>query len=205
MKKIYFNERFIVATNLSDCSFDDSVEQVVVTDHKDIPNLLKYFYDSDNIHGLVLKSDDEETLFSMLISQFKSIIAAGGVVFDVNGFVLIIKRFGIWDLPKGKVERGEDVDEAAIREVEEECGISGVTLGEFITPTYHVYTMKGITILKTTYWYAMNYTGDEQLVPQVAEDITDARWVPLNDLDEYMSNTYQTIRDVFIAAKIVEM
>lgn len=197
MKKIYFNNRFIGITDLDDCTQDCSVEQITVTDYKDIPNLIKYFEESPSKEALILKSADKKALFEAFSGSFKRIDAAGGVVFNDKGEILMINRLEKWDLPKGKVEKKETVEVAAVREVEEECGISNVILEDSITTTYHVYFFKNVSVLKKTYWYQMRYEGVEPLVPQIAEDIVEAVWVDKNEVDQYLQNTYETIRDVF--------
>ena len=89
-------------------------------------------------------------------SKFIMIEAAGGLVFNKDGHILMIFRNGKWDLPKGKLEIGESVEECAKREVEEECGIYGLDIIEKLLDTYHTYKLKGNKILKKTYWYKMN-------------------------------------------------
>lgn len=201
MKKIYFNDRFIGVAGLDDSLGDSQgVEQILVTDCKDIPNLVKYFDDTPSLSGLIIKVDDKKAAFKALARCFSDIEAAGGLVLNGNDEVLMISRLGKWDLPKGKVERNEKVSEAALREVEEECGIQDLVLDEKICKTYHVYPMNGKRMLKTTHWYLMRHDGKQPLTPQTEEDIIDARWVAISTLDSYLCNTYQTIADVFAKA-----
>ena len=88
-------------------------------------------------------------------SHYQLIEAAGGVVVNSKREVLWILRNGKWDLPKGKVELGEKVEDAAVREVEEECAVRGISRGALLGVTYHTYSYKSEAILKKTYWYAM--------------------------------------------------
>jgi 8-oxo-dGTP pyrophosphatase MutT (NUDIX family) len=113
------------------------------------------------------------------------------------GEYLLIYRNGVWDLPKGKQEEGEDIALTALREVEEECGIGGLEQGELICITHHTYHMNGLHMLKDTYWYEMKYTGNSTLKPQLEEDIQKCEWVPAGKLAEYLQNTYPSIRKVF--------
>jgi 8-oxo-dGTP pyrophosphatase MutT (NUDIX family) len=102
--------------------------------------------------------------------------AAGGLVTNQNGDHLFIYRNDKWDLPKGKIEKKEKTKIAAVREVEEECGIK-VNNSEYgICKTYHTYIYKGEVVLKKTYWFKMRYKGNAKLVPQLEEGITDVRW-----------------------------
>ena len=113
------------------------------------------------------------------------VTAAGGVVFRVNASesqVLVIKRNGFWDLPKGKLEKKEAVKECALREVEEETGLESLKLKAFLCDTYHEYVQDGIKYGKTTYWYLMEAgRSDENFSPQAEEGITNVVWVPLKE------------------------
>lgn len=144
--------------------------------------------------------DDTELVYGILKSYYDYIEAAGGLVLNSNGAILWIKRLGKWDLPKGKVEVGEQVEVAAIREVEEETGIYNPSIEKELLSTFHTYIFKGKRVLKKTYWFLMKYDGDIDLVPQLEEDITEACWLldPVNP----MSNTYENIKDVVNVSKL---
>jgi ADP-ribose pyrophosphatase YjhB (NUDIX family) len=123
----------------------------------------------------------------------ENITAAGGIVQNDQGQILLIFRRGKWDLPKGKLDDGESIEECAVREVEEETGLKNVQLGELIDITTHVYTEKAKDIVKQTHWFAMKVDGEQQLVPQTEEDIMEIKWVKENELSGYLSNTYPNI------------
>ena len=122
--------------------------------------------------------------------------AAGGLVFNKDGDILMIFRNGKWDLPKGKLETGESIEECAIREVEEECGISGLIIENKIKDTYHTYNLSGKEILKRTYWYKMRTNFDGELVPQIEEGITKVSWVEKGKISEKLKKSYGNISDV---------
>jgi 8-oxo-dGTP pyrophosphatase MutT (NUDIX family) len=122
--------------------------------------------------------------------------AAGGLVFNKDGDILMIFRNGKWDLPKGKLEIGESVEECAIREVEEECSIVGLYITEKIIETYHTYSLKGEEILKRTYWYKMRTNFDGELSPQIEEGITKVSWIDKDQISEKIKNSYGNISDV---------
>ncbi len=134
--------------------------------------------------------------FREFFGSYKSIEAAGGLVEKADEF-LFIERFGLWDLPKGKIESGETPENAAIREVEEECGVSGLELIDLICETLHTYEMKGRNCLKRTFWYRMRYKGNEMLKPQQEEGITDVKWIKREEIDEVLRKTYPSIRLVY--------
>lgn len=139
--------------------------------------------------------EDVEIAFKSYFKSYKKIKAAGGIVRRKNKF-LIIKRNGLWDIPKGKIEKGEERREAAVREIEEECGIEGVIVDQFIKKTYHIFKYKGIDSIKATYWYSMNYTGPKQTFPQIEEGIKKAKWVSREGLFAIRGNTYGSINDL---------
>ena len=131
------------------------------------------------------------------VSDFKFIEAGGGLVVHSDGRILLIERLGKWDLPKGKAEKGESLQETAIREVMEECGLSAIPkIVRELTNTYHTYHQKGKHILKHTAWYQMRYDGDKTLYPQYSESITQAVWMDRDQLESALQNTYETIKQV---------
>jgi len=137
-----------------------------------------------------------------ILRHYKVIVAAGGLVQNSKGEFLFIFRNGRWDLPKGKLEPEEKIEDAALREVSEETGISKLKLRDYIVDTYHVYNLGNSTILKVSHWFNMTCKGNEPLVPQLNENITMAKWIPKEQLDEILQNTYDTIREVFRDAGI---
>ena len=127
---------------------------------------------------------------------FKILEAAGGVV-KKGDELLFIYRLERWDLPKGKIEAGEDVETAAVREVEEECGVEA-SITHKIIETWHTYTSrKGNEILKCTHWYAMNCMNDTALAPQTEEDIQEVKWLSKEEVEKVVYvNTYNSIKEV---------
>lgn len=131
------------------------------------------------------------------IQKFVRVIeAAGGLVKSDEAKYLFIKRNGLWDLPKGKLEIGEKKKDAAVREVEEECGIEVKKLGKKIIKTYHIYELKGKIVLKISHWYKMGAIANQALVPQLEEGITEVKWIAKADWAFVKANTYASINDV---------
>jgi 8-oxo-dGTP pyrophosphatase MutT (NUDIX family) len=124
------------------------------------------------------------------------IVAGGGIVANDEKKILFQLRRGKWDLPKGKLEDDETIEECAVREVEEETGLQNVELGELIGVTHHFYHEYGEDIEKETHWFAMTVAGPQQLVPQLEEDISELRWVAENELQDYLKNTYKNIVEI---------
>lgn len=148
-------------------------------------------------YGIALLHHNVEELFKWCFEGFKYIEAAGGVVRNAEGKYLFIFRSGKWDLPKGKLEKGEDRAVAALREVEEECGITGHSIVSQLQSSWHVYALKdGRQAIKVTFWYLMNYPGNEKLKPQTEEGITAVEWLGTDELDKVYANTFRSITEV---------
>src|SRR5690606_9465193 len=113
--------------------------------------------------------------FLNFTKRYTRITAAGGLVYNEKNELLLILRQGKWDLPKGKVDKGETVEEGAVREVMEECGINGLDLGDFLLKTYHTYFLEGQRVLKTTHWFKMRTTYYSAMAPQLEENITELK------------------------------
>lgn len=130
------------------------------------------------------------------LQQFAKIKAAGGLVVNERGNLLMIFRRGKWDLPKGKLENNEPIEECAARETREETGLNELLLQRFLCTTYHTYTEKKELILKETHWFLYHTPGVPELVPQTEEDIFKAEWVDPRKLSDYTSNSFRLIVDV---------
>ena len=146
----------------------------------------------------VILSNAPDLTFNSFFKHFQFIQAAGGVVQNQKNEILLIYRNGCWDLPKGKVEKGENISEAAIREVEEECGLVGPEITDELSSTYHTYERNGKSVLKKTNWYIMRYEKKHALVPQIEEGITKACWIKKNELNSFINNTYASIASVLV-------
>lgn len=156
---------------------------------------------ADAIAGMYLEAASGIALWELFQENFKFVQAAGGVVLDEKDRLLAIRRLGKWDLPKGKVEKGEDLESAALREVQEECGIKDLSLLSFHSDTWHTYQHKGKHCLKHTAWYLMRSSSRETLVPQHEEDIEEVRWVPREEADSIMADTYPSLLSILTAWK----
>ncbi len=143
-----------------------------------------------------LLANEPKKAFKSIRKKLTLIKAAGGLVNNAKGEYLFIYRNNKWDLPKGKVEKGEKMKKAAVREVEEECGVKVDELKAKICKTFHVYEMGGKLVLKHTNWYRMTVKNSPVLIPQIEEGITEASWVPQTKLQDKMKNTYPLITDV---------
>lgn len=129
--------------------------------------------------------------------MFKRIEAAGGIIRNSHNGYLFIKRWGIWDLPKGKLHKNEPAQIGAMREVSEETGLTSLSVIKPLPSTFHIYTdRKGNEVLKETYWFEMLCSEDQKLVPQLEEDITEVRWFTAAELSIPVKNTYASLRQL---------
>ena len=128
---------------------------------------------------------------------YKLIEAAGGLVYNDTNQLLMIFRNGKWDLPKGKLEVGENIEQCAIREVEEECGISELLITQQLQETYHTYEINGQKILKRTYWFEIESSFKGNLLPQTIEGITEAVWIDKENIAEKLENSFGNIAELF--------
>ncbi len=127
--------------------------------------------------GVNIYGEKLEEIWEDFCHLFRVIEAAGGVVTNKKDEILFIRRLGKWDLAKGKIEKGESLEHAALREIEEETGLKELILEELINTTFHIYTERnGEKILKTTYWFKVTYVGNSEPIPQIEEGISEVSW-----------------------------
>jgi 8-oxo-dGTP pyrophosphatase MutT (NUDIX family) len=150
-----------------------------------------------NFNGnIALYAGDVASCLENIIQTVDTIVAAGGIVENEKGEILTIFRKGYWDMPKGKVEVGEKIISAAAREVTEETGVQIKNVEEHAIITYHSYSMKRKDCLKETFWYKMKADGNQQLVPQTEEDITDIKWMTKEEFLEKKILFYPLIASI---------
>jgi ADP-ribose pyrophosphatase YjhB (NUDIX family) len=156
--------------------------------------------DRPGVNGVFIEDASADSLSEQLDAMYHTIDAGGGLVYNERGEILMIFRRGKWDLPKGKLDDGEDIVSCALREVKEETGLEQVILGDKICVTYHIYTQKGEQILKRSTWYKMQGTSADKLKPQKEEDILEARWVSKDDLPPISARSYALVREILAKA-----
>lgn len=159
-------------------------------------NSLLHEINKERFHAGIILGKDLAELKKQFFKHFNLIQAAGGLVKNSEDEILLIFRRGKWDLPKGKLDENETLDECAVREVHEETGLNHLEIIRPLPVTYHTYVLYGKHNLKETHWYEMKETSDETLIPQTEEDITEIKWVKKGNLFPYLSNTFPTIISV---------
>ncbi len=196
-KKIYFNNNFVEFVELA----SQSTQNQLIEFDKNSTSAFEIFLTTQFLNEKNVKNYTMLALnFENVLDYFKNahyyIEAAGGLIEKNNSF-LFIKRLGKWDLPKGKIEKNEAIEEAAIRECEEECNIDELIIEKTLPSTFHIYPYKKSYALKQTYWYRMISTSSKLLAPQLKEQITEVIWFTKQNIkNEVLKNTYLTIKDV---------
>nr|WP_317207572.1 NUDIX domain-containing protein [Chryseobacterium sp. PS-8] len=152
--------------------------------------------ENTSVKELNVFGENIDEIWSEFQKLFRIIEAAGGIVNNSAGEILFIKRLGKWDLPKGKMEKGESREESAVREIEEETGLTNVELVKFINTTYHIYVERnGDKVLKCTHWFEMNFYGEDTSKPQIEEGITEVAWKNAAQIeDEVFPSTFKNIK-----------
>ena len=183
---------------------------IFLTDNLKIRSGNNFFgYDKDTISSVLTKTEsgefdaiylyhsDLKELWKKFKDNFKIERAAGGLIKNDKGDNLFIFRLNKWDLPKGKIEKGESKKEAAIREVKEECGLQDVTIKKKLPKTYHIFQRNGHDTLKITQWYLMKTNFSGTLIPQIEEDITEVVFMNSINTSKALMNTYENIKLLF--------
>lgn len=173
---------------------------VVNSLENDLSTLLEQFDFLRSKVCLLVIYDDFELAFNQVFHAFEFMDAAGGIV-KCDRRYLFIERHGMWDIPKGKLDSNEQPWEAAVREIEEECGIKGPEIDHLLGITFHTYSYMGRPTIKKNWWYALNYSGSMDVQPQEEESITQAIWIQKEEWDLIRSNTYDSIQEVLRLAK----
>ncbi len=202
MYRIFINDNALILSSSSIVLEVDKLAQIrkyssASSMTNAINKLENGFYKSIVLHG-----DDLALMWQDFCSRYQIIEAAGGVVVNPMGEVLWIRRNEKWDLPKGKIELGEKIEDTAVREVEEECAVFNISLGELLGITYHTYSCKGENVLKKSYWYAMTCPIEQELSPQLEEGITAVVWANKQNHLTYLKDTYTSIAELLKREKV---
>ena len=198
MYKIYIGDQYLLVINDKEFQNIDSQNVHILSDSIQYSreNLIEML--TNKVHLLTYYQTNLVPFYSSnFFNQFKIIEAAGGLVQNSRNELLFIFRLGKWDLPKGKLDKNESREDAAIREIKEECGVDvAINNPKFFT-TYHCYFWKQKIVLKITYWFQMDILDDNQaLTPQLDEDISEVKWIPKNEIPLALENTYPAIKDL---------
>ena len=201
--KIYFDDKPLFLCDQRDATIEAYIhhDDAVFIDELNSHTVKSMIHEmqQEKIHAGIFLHPDLDILKKAFFKKFILLEAAGGLVSNDGHELLLIFRRGKWDLPKGKLEDGENLEECAVREVEEETGLKNVTVTAPLLVTYHTYHEGTKFILKESHWYQMKATGKQELTPQKEEDIHEIKWVEKNSLGTYLLNTFASVKDVLQA------
>ncbi|MDR6156765.1 MULTISPECIES: NUDIX hydrolase [Chryseobacterium] len=191
MYKVFVNEKKLLLSKQS-----ENLEKTLGYENVTSLEIALDLLENTSVKELNVFGENIDEIWSEFQKLFRIIEAAGGIVSKPNGDILFIKRLGKWDLPKGKMEKGESREESAVREIEEETGLQNVELLSFINTTYHIYIERnGDKVLKCTHWFEMSFDGEDTSKPQIEEGITEVAWKnTLQIEEEVFPSTFKNIR-----------
>ncbi|MDB5253607.1 MAG: hypothetical protein JWP27_2776 [Flaviaesturariibacter sp.] len=206
MHKIHFESKTLVLGHLREPlpQRADPATRLVLETHGNssaLSEALRRLQDP-GIQQVVLRDEDPDTLLKTLESDFTVLRAAGGFVYTPNQKILLIFRRGKWDLPKGKLDEGESLEQCALREIGEETGATNLEIESSLLVTRHTYAEKGKPILKESHWYIVRAGRESALTSQTDEDIEQCIWADLDQLGQYLGNTHGSITDVIDAGLV---
>ena len=196
--KVFINTKLIILTTSLPKSKHSLVLPLGPTSFKAILQVLK----ESKAKKIYLIGDDSVTLLETFKSKLTVVQAGGGLVRNQSGKILFIFRKGKWDLPKGKIDKGETLEEGAKREVKEETGIKKLQLNGLAGVTYHIFKRNDKYQLKETHWFFMETTYTGKLKPELQEEITKAKWKGPKKTAKALENSYGNIKYLLKDLKI---
>ncbi|MBS1759849.1 MAG: NUDIX hydrolase [Bacteroidetes bacterium] len=198
--KIYFGNKPLFLCDAIDETIEPLIhhDDAVFIDELNIHTIKTMIHEmqQEKVHAGVFFHQSLEELKKTFFKKFELIQAAGGLVQNDKDEILLIFRRGKWDLPKGKLDEDETLEQCAIREVEEETGLKNIELLSPLIVTYHTYHQGTSFVLKESYWYKMKVNGQQQLIPQTIEDIEKVIWVKPRQLTNYFLESYPSVVEV---------
>lgn len=196
MYKIFYEQRALIFPNImeKDLVLDATSVQLETYEVEKVHNFLRQWLVVNLTEDVTIDGISPEVLSASLLRTFRLAPAAGGVVL-ADGQFAAIERHGIPDLPKGHIEEGEDAPTAALREVEEETGLTSLDIVRQLPTSWHCYLNEDEWRLKPTYWYLMGTSDTSNTHPQTDEDITEVTFLSEYDLEWFLKNTYRSIAE----------
>jgi 8-oxo-dGTP pyrophosphatase MutT (NUDIX family) len=197
--KIYFNDKPLflcdaMTPEIAEYAHHDDAVLIDEFSHPAVNSMIHEMR-QPKVHAGIFIHKDLEELRKAFWKKFTLVLAGGGLVHNGEDKYLFMFRRGVWDLPKGKLDRGETIEHCAVREVAEETGVQ-VRLDSPLLLTYHTYDESGKHILKETHWFRMTAMDATELTPQLEEQITELRWVDKEGIKALLHNTFPSIKDV---------
>lgn len=197
MYKVFINNKKLILANNQEIINYEKAAVVCLKKPDSVNAVIKNHLLKSNEENLIILSPHERELIYIFESNYEMRIAAGGWVWNEKNELLMIKRDGIWDLPKGHLDEGESIENCALREVREETGVLQLSIEKAIGISRHTYDYMGTAVLKINHWFRMQGNSGDVLSPQKEEGIEKVKWVPQSKLDEYFNQSWASLRDFY--------
>lgn len=198
MYKVFVNDKPLFLTNTVEKETDF---RMFLLESVDIEQLIVNMFNNKVKKAFLYHPDEKETL-KKLKEKIPVAKAGGGLVYNKKGEVLFIFRNGKWDLPKGGIEKHEEIEDTAMREVEEETGVGGLKITNKLQKTYHIFKRNGTYRLKITHWFEMKTSFDGKLQGQLEEGIEKVEWLNPDQIKEALTNSYDNIKLLFEPSEV---
>jgi 8-oxo-dGTP pyrophosphatase MutT (NUDIX family) len=204
MYKVFYKANEIVFNNVqTNSAINANTHTLINPQNRQLMAALNTcFVEKSDISRLHILCNDPQETFNEFIKELFLIEAAGGIITNERQEWLLIKRIGVWDLPKGKIDSGESKEIAAIREVKEETGIKSVSIVKELSPSFHIYPIDDEWVFKITHWFLMLGTKDK-LTPQKEEKISEAVWMNEISVKKFLPFMYPSLLHVFEEAGLL--
>ena len=205
MYKVFFNESFLAIGSEEELQNHENATKYSKGKINDFELWLQQAEISKEPINIAFITSNPKDIWMEFVKKLKVIEAAGGLVKNEQDKYLLIFRRGKWDLPKGKIDEGETIEEAALREVTEETGLKDIHIGKFIGNTYHIYRLKGKLTLKFTHWFYMECNSLEKLIPEWEEDIEKAEWLSSEEIKTKFQEMFHSIKEILNSYNILKI
>lgn len=192
MYKVFVNDKPIILTTevKKESGFKNYLLKSV-----NLPKVIREL-NTTSIKEVRIIHHKKEKLLKKFLKKLPNVIAGGGMVKNKKGEILFIFRNGKWDLPKGKTEKNEPIEASAMREVEEETGVTGLSITKPLDTTYHIFKRNGRYRIKITYWFEMYTEYDGPCMPEESEGITKVAWLNNQEIEDALKNSYANIKSL---------
>jgi len=192
------NTAFFITNNINSIN-NSKNKTITLNKSSDILKIIEFESRNNDDKTVVVICNNLDETINKLEKYYKPKLAAGGWVYNDNNQLLFIKRWGIWDIPKGHLERGESLEECAIREVEEETGLRVIEIVDKLGISRHIFSRNGKEKLKVTHWYKMKTSYKGEFKPQLEEDIEEVKWVENSDIEDYLENSWKSLKEFYFS------
>lgn len=194
MYRLFCNNKMLVCRNFFEHFLDNGIDSNKLSSQlfENTLDKIKNWLENGE-ENLYIDDIDNDILAAVIKKIFSFAPAAGGVVI-INKSIVAIERNGKADLPKGHIEKNEQTDIAAMREVEEETAIKNLSIIKQLPSSHHCYLLNGQWTLKKTSWFLMKSDDDFKPKPQEEEGISRVYLINKDNVKDFLENTYPSIR-----------